>query len=201
MWRKKVSNRESISLYLFFEFNQLRHLFVKHLKYPIGRFSFDGPVNSSLREQWIQDIASLPIRLVDTIIPLSGDQLNIPYRKGGWTIRQVIHHLADSHLNAFIRTKLLLTEKNPTIKPYDQKQWAQLSDSELSIEPSLQIIKGTHVRWSHLLKKTDETDWSRTLNHPESGTWTLDKLTAQYAWHGSHHLAHINSLKDRKNWT
>lgn len=201
MWRKRFSIRDAISLYLFSEFIQLKYLFVEHLKYPIGRFYFDEPVDSSQRQKWIRNIELLPILLVDAIINLSGEQLNIPYRKNGWTTRQVIHHLADSHLNALIRTKLLLTEDNPSIKPYDEKKWAELNDNKLSIEPSLQIIKGVHSRWAYLLKTADDADWNRTLDHPESGAWTLDKLTAQYAWHGNHHLAHITSLKDRKNWT
>lgn len=174
---------------------------MEKLKYPIGPFSFSKPVDSSQPQGWIQDIESLPIRLVDAIMDLSGEQLNIPYRTNGWTIRQVIHHLADSHIHGLIRTKLLLTEDEPAIKPYDEKKWAELSDNERSIEPSLQILKGLHNRWACVLKSADKSDWQRTLHHPESGIWTLEKLIAQYAWHGNHHLAHITSLKERKNWT
>lgn len=170
------------------------------LKYPIGKFEYNDPSDEKQFAVWIDDIETLPIRLINSIISLSGEQLNTPYRKGGWTIRQVIHHLADSHLNAFIRTKLLLTEDEPTIKPYDEKTWAKLTDNDLSIEPSLQIIKGVHNRWAHVLKNIDSADWDCILNHPENGSMNLKNLTAMYAWHGNHHLAHITSLKERKNW-
>lgn len=173
---------------------------MEQLKYPIGKFKYEDPNDDKQFAVWIDDIETLPIRLIDSIISLSGEQLNTPYRKGGWTIRQLIHHIADSHLNAFIRTKLLLTETEPTIKPFDEKLWASLSDNDISIEPSLQIIKGVHTRWAHILKSVDIEDWDRILNHPESGPMSLSKLTALYAWHGNHHLAHITSLKKRKNW-
>lgn len=200
MWRKKSSKGGAICIYLFSNFIRNQTFSVEDLKYPIGQFSFDTASDSNQKNEWIQQIETLPIRLVDAIINLSGKQLNIPYRENGWTIRQVIHHLADSHLNAFIRTKLLLTENEPTIKPFDEKLWANLSDNNLSIEPSLQIIKGVHTRWAHILKSVDIEDWDRILNHPESGPMSLSKLTALYAWHGNHHLAHITSLKKRKNW-
>jgi uncharacterized damage-inducible protein DinB len=174
---------------------------VEKLKYPIGKFQFEESPNHKVLTQWIDDIASLPIRLIDSIIRLSGEQLNTPYRKNGWTVRQVIHHIADSHANAIIRTKLLLTEDEPTIKPFSEKKWSELNDNELSIEPSLQIIKGVHKRWAHLLKNINADDWERTLNHPEAGKMNLKELTGMYAWHGNHHLAHITSLKERKNWT
>lgn len=173
---------------------------MEKLKYPIGKFSFQEEDDITQPNKWIDAIDSLPIRLINSIICLSGEQLNTAYRENGWTIRQVIHHIADSHANAIIRTKLLLTEDEPTIKPFDEKPWAKLADNNLSIEPSLQIIKGVHKRWAYLLKNINDADWNRCLNHPEAGKMSLRKLTALYAWHGNHHLAHINALKERKNW-
>lgn len=185
-------------IYAFNSFNRI--IQVNKLKYPIGTFSFEKNTDHQQKKNWIVDIDTLPIRLVNAIINLSGDQLNMPYRKNGWTVRQVIHHLADSHANAIIRTKLLLTEDNPTIKPFSEKTWAELEDNKLSVEPSLQIIKGVHKRWAYLLSSVEEKDWNKTLNHPENGTMSLANLTAMYAWHGNHHLAHITTLKARKNW-
>lgn len=170
------------------------------LRYPIGKFSYDAAAGMKQINEWIADIERLPDQLVKAVIDLTEQQLNTPYREKGWTLRQVVHHLADSHLNALIRTKLLLTEDEPLIKPYDEKKWATLRDNELPAEVSLNILKGLHSRWVRILKFTGGEDWDRVLNHPENGQMSLKRITALYAWHGKHHLAHITSLKERKNW-
>jgi hypothetical protein len=132
---------------------------------------------------------------------LSPEQLDTPYRDGGWTVRQVVHHVPDSHMNAFIRTKLALTEVDPTIKPYDEKAWSVLADvRNTPIETSLVLLETLHERWNHLLRALSEADFSRTLVHPEHGPRTLDWLVALYAWHGAHHVAHITSLRERMDW-
>ena len=173
---------------------------MEELRYPIGRFSFDESAGSKQVDEWISDIDRLPESLTKAVISLTEEQLDTPYREDGWTIRQVVHHLADSHANALIRTKLLLTEDKPTIKPYDEKLWAKLRDNDLPVQPSLSMIKGIHERWVRVLEFVDDEDWNKQLYHPENGDMTLKHVTAQYAWHGNHHLAHITNLKDRKNW-
>lgn len=172
----------------------------ENLKYPIGLFSYDPSTAEDLTDRWIKDIASLPRRLYDLIYPLSKEQLNTPYREGGWTVLQVVHHLADSHMNAYIRLKLALTEDNPVIKPYDQDKWAELADYKIKVDDSMELIYGLHKRWARLLHSLTSRQLERTFQHPESGTWTVRKLIAQYAWHSNHHLAHIRTLKERKNW-
>ena len=132
---------------------------------------------------------------------LSSEQLDTPYREGGWTVRQVVHHVPDSHLNAYIRCKLALTENTPTIKPYNEDAWARLKDSELTpIEVSLSLLEAVHVRWVTLLKSLKSQDFERKFNHPERGTQTIDELVALYDWHGTHHLTHITGLRDRMKW-
>ncbi|MDZ7716483.1 MAG: putative metal-dependent hydrolase [Balneolaceae bacterium] len=173
---------------------------IEKLRYPIGTFSFDESAGSQQIDEWISDIDRLPESLAKAVTSLSEDQLNTPYREGGWTIRQVVHHLADSHMNALIRTKLLLTEDKPTIKPFDEQLWAKLRDNELPVEASLNIIQGVHRRWVRVLEFVEKEEWDKPLHHPENGDMTLKHLTAMYAWHGNHHLAHITNLKDQKNW-
>ncbi|HEX6983064.1 MAG TPA: putative metal-dependent hydrolase [Balneolaceae bacterium] len=170
------------------------------LKYPIGQFSYDESAPPSMTKQWIKEITLLPRRLSDLVYPLNKEQLNTPYREGGWTILQVIHHLADSHMNAYIRMKLALTEDNPTIKPYDQDKWAELADYKIKMDDSMELIYGLHKRWARVLHSLKPEQIERTFEHPESGTWTIRKLIAQYAWHSNHHLAHIRTLKEQKNW-
>lgn len=173
-----------------------------HLRFPIGEFEIPSVITSKQIEDWINDIAVFPQHLSESVKDLSNDQLDTAYRPNGWTIRQVVHHCADSHMNSLIRFKLALTENNPTIKPYDEAQWAELSDSKTSpIQPSLQIINGLHERWVILLKSLTEGDLTKVFTHPEHRkTFSIAETIGLYAWHGRHHLAHITTLKQRKNW-
>lgn len=162
------------------------------MKYPTGKFK--APVsytNEDLRT-WITVIKEFPGRLRQSIITLNEKQLDTPYRTGGWTLRQVVHHVADSHMNSLMRFKWALTEDNPTIKPYEEGDWALLPDYRLPVEPSLRILEGLHLRWAALLESFTEEEWTRTFLHPASGeTMPLKKALALYAWHSKHHLAHI----------
>lgn len=169
-------------------------------RHPIGKFEYDKSSGSKEINEWIADIDRLPDRLSKAVLGLSEKQLNTSYREDGWTVRQVVHHLADSHMNALIRVKLLLTETEPKVTAYDEKEWAKLRDNDLPIEVSLDILRGVHKRWVRVLEFVSDDDWNKTLNHPENGIMDLKLLTAHYAWHGNHHLAHITNLKDRKNW-
>jgi uncharacterized damage-inducible protein DinB len=149
----------------------------------------------------MEAIAGLPARMRRAVAGLTDQQLNTPYREGGWTVRQVVHHVPDSHLNAYIRFKLAVTEQNPTIKPYDETAWAQLKDSELTpIEVSLALLESLHARWTVLLRSLSESDFQRKFVHPESGPHDLDWLLGLYAWHGNHHVAHITGLRERMEW-
>jgi len=165
------------------------------LQYPVGRFAFPESTTAAQRQAWIQEIARAPRELRAAVAGLSQEQLDTPYRPGGWTVRQVAHHLPDSHMNAFVRFKLALTEDQPIIKPYDEARWAVLADSALSVEPSLDLFESLHIRWVRLLESMSERDFQRSFKHPESGVWRLDQYLAQYAWHGRHHIAHISSIK------
>lgn len=167
------------------------------LSYPIGKFD---PALAASRADNIQTIKDLPSQLANAVNNLSGEQLNTPYRPGGWTVRQTVHHVADSHLNSFTRFKLALTEDTPTIRPYYEDRWAELGDSKTPIELSLKIIEGLHARWTTLLESMSNEDFQKRLIHPESGEWTLEKLLAMYAWHGRHHTAHITKLRERNGW-
>lgn len=167
------------------------------LRYPIGEFHYEGEWNAEVVEGWIEEIAHLPKLIREAVNGLSEDQLDTPYRPDGWTVRQVVHHVADSHLNAFTRFKLALTEHNPTIKPYDQPKWAELSDYDMPIENSLIMLDSLHFRWVYLLRSLTTKDLNRTFFHPESGEFTLWKTLGIYSWHGRHHTAHITSLRKR----
>lgn len=173
---------------------------MKNPKYPIGPFSYDPSLTDEKITQWINDITTLPRRLSDLVYPLSRQQLNTVYRKDGWTVLQLIHHIADSHMVAFIRLKLSLTEDNPVIKTHDQDKWAELADYTTKMDDSMQLIYGLHKRWGRLLHSLSSAQLERTFQHPQSGTWTVHKLIAYYAWHSNHHLAHIQTLKEQKNW-
>ncbi|MGG3455516.1 putative metal-dependent hydrolase YfiT [compost metagenome] len=167
-------------------------------RYPIGKFAFEGEITAAQREQWIREIESLPARLRQAVAGLSEDQLNLPYREGGWTLRQVVHHLADSHINAYTRFKLALTEETPTIRPYFEDRWATLADYEGEIEVSLLLLEALHRRWTNLLKSLGDADYERKFHHPESGETTrLAYTLGNYAWHGNHHLAHITALRTK----
>lgn len=165
----------------------------EHLQYPIGQFSMPESIIKEIVSHWIDEIASFPERLRIAVSELSDEQLEHTYRPGGWTIRQVIHHCADSHMNSFIRFKLALTEDQPTIKPYYEDRWAELQDTKnMTVQSSLKILEGLHLRWTHLLRALTETDYARTFYHPENKkTIRLDENIGIYAWHCNHHLAHI----------
>jgi hypothetical protein len=171
-------------------------------RYPIGRFTPDENPTPVTRAKHIQEIASLPAQIVQAVTGLTTEHLDTPYREGGWTVRQLVHHMPDSHMNAYIRFKLALTENVPTIKPYDEAAWAKLKDSELTpIEVSLTLLDAVHTRWVTLLKSLKPEDFDRKFNHPEAGPQTLDRALALYGWHSRHHLAHITSLRERMKWS
>lgn len=172
------------------------------LRFPIGPYLHVGAVDSTQREAWISDIEELPEKLAAALDGLNDDQLDTPYRDGGWTVRQVAHHLADSHMNSFIRFKLALTEEHPSIKPYFEERWALLEDSaKASPELSLVLLRGLHGRWALLLRSLPEEDFSRTFFHPGSQTIVpITEALGMYSWHGKHHVAHIAGLRERKGW-
>ncbi len=172
-----------------------------NLSYPIGHFDFHQTVASEQLPGLITEIAAAPAALRAAVQGLSGEQLDTPYRPGGWTVRQTIHHIADSHMNSFLRLRLALTEDTPAIKGYDQAAWGELSDSRTApIEPSLQIIENLHLRWTWLLRSMAPEDFARGFRHSEFGVLRLDTTLALYAWHGRHHCAHITGLRDRNGW-
>ena len=172
------------------------------LSFPIGRFEWTGPSSVNQRNRFIDEIAAAPTRLRTSIAGLSTEQLDTPYRPGGWTVRQVVHHVPESHMNSYIRFKLALTEDAPTIKPYDEARWAELADVRVTpLEVSLTLLQSLHERWVTLLRTLSEADFSRQFKHPDIGVISLDRNLALYAWHGKHHVAHITSLRDRMNWT
>lgn len=172
------------------------------LRYPVGKFDFDAPVNEADYPKLIAAIAETPVALRSAVAGLTRDQLETRYRPGGWTVKQVVHHLPDSHLNAYTRFKLALTEDEPTIKPYDEAAWAELADSrKVPTEVSLDLLDALHLRWVALLRSMDTDDFNRGLRHPEHGKiLTLKQMLGLYAWHGRHHVAHITSLKKREGW-
>ena len=172
------------------------------LRYPVGRFDFDAPISESDYPLLIAAIAEAPGALRGAVAGLSPDQLATRYRPGGWTVKQVVHHVPDSHLNAYTRFKLALTEDEPTIKPYDEAAWAELPDSEkVPTDVSLDLLESLHVRWVTLLRSLNAADFRRTLKHPErERVLTLGQLLALYAWHGRHHVGHILALRKREGW-
>lgn len=171
------------------------------LKYPIGRYAAPNEWSEQLQRDLINDIEQFPKRLRAIVHSFSLVQLDTPYRPDGWTVRQVIHHCADSHMNSLMRFKLTLTENQPIIKPYFEDRWARLADSEMQIEPSLQMLSGIHQRWTVILHQLSEDDLERSFIHPETNSViTLRENIAIYAWHCNHHLAHISSLKLRRGW-
>ena len=169
-------------------------------RYPVGRFQLDSQSTPYKRSIWLTSIESLPQALRDAVTGLTEEQLDTPYREGGWTVRQVVHHVADSHTNAYVRTKLALTEDSPSIKPYDEKLWAELPDSRLSVEVSLALLDSLHARWAVLLRSLKDDAFARTWVHPEHGTRDLDYLVQLYAWHSRHHVGHVRSLRERMRW-
>ncbi len=170
------------------------------LRYPIGRFERPSALTPELRKEWIDTLAAAPARYRDAVRGLSDTQLDTPYRPDGWTVRQVVHHVADSHMNSFIRFRLALTEDEPTVKPYDEAKWALLKDAAEPVEVSLQLIDALHHRWVVMLRSLAPADFSRTVRHPQLGVIDLDFLLALYAWHSRHHAAHITGLREREGW-
>jgi len=170
-------------------------------RYPNGEFSFPQSVTARQRQVWIAEIAEAPARLRAAVEGLAPAQLDTPYRDGGWSVRQVVHHVPESHMNAYIRFKLALTEDEPVIKPYDEAAWAKLEDVALTpIETSLAMLDALHDRWVRLLGTLDDAAFARAFRHPELGIVRLDQNLALYAWHGRHHTAQITTLRERMRW-
>ncbi len=171
------------------------------LRYPVGPFDFAGMLSNEQRQTSIDQIAATPEKMRAAVNGLSEEQLNTPYRPEGWTVRQVVHHVPESHMNSYVRFKLAVTEEEPTIKPYFEDRWARLDDAnQAPIELSLDLLEALHRRWTWFLRSLTATDFQRTFRHPELGTVSLDKNLALYAWHGRHHVAHITSLRERMGW-
>ena len=171
------------------------------LRYPIGPFEFQGTLSEEQRQSLIDQIAATPESMRKAVKDLSEEQLDMPYRPEGWTVRQVVHHVPESHLNSYIRFKLAITEDEPTIKPYFEDRWAQLEDAnQAPVELSLNLLDALHGRWVWFLRSLKSNDFGRTFRHPELGVVSLDKNIALYAWHGRHHVAHITSLRERMGW-
>ena len=168
------------------------------LRYPIGRFQWEDNLSEARRGEMIGQIAETPAKVRAAVKGLTEQQFDTPYREGGWTVRQLVHHLADSHMNAYVRFKLALTEDEPTIKTYEQERWAETIDSRTAPpEISLSLLDGLHHRWAMLLRAMKPEDFARRFKHPELGELTLEKLLGVYAWHGRHHTAHITGLRER----
>lgn len=171
------------------------------LRYPVGKFTFPEAVSVDERGQYIAQIAETPSRLRTAVSGLSDPQLDTPYRPGGWTVRQVVHHVPDSHLNSYVRFRWALTEEEPTIKAYFEDRWAELPDARTApVEVSLKLLECLHSRWVGLLRSLSEEQWKRTFRHPDLGLISLEKNAALYAWHGRHHVAHVLNLRERMGW-
>jgi len=171
------------------------------LRYPVGTFAYDSAISAAARRDLIKHIADTPRALRAAVAGLDDRQLDTPYRPDGWTVRQVVHHVPDSHMNAYVRFKLALTEENPTIKPYDEAAWARVADTARTpVDVSLTLLDALHKRWVVLLETLADGDYTRKLVHPERGPITLDWLLQLYAWHGRHHTAHVTELRKRQNW-
>lgn len=170
-------------------------------RYPIGKFSYSGPLTPEQKQQYLNDIEQTPARLRAILSGLSNQQLDTPYREGGWTPRQVAHHVADSHLNSYIRFKLALTEDEPTIKSYMEDRWAELPEAKHApVEVSLALLDSLHQRWMLMLRAFTDAEWKRTFRHSELGPMSLEKTLALYSWHGRHHVAHVASLREKMGW-
>jgi hypothetical protein len=171
------------------------------MRYPVGKFDASRNITEADIPGFINDLAALPAQMRQAVSGLTEEQLDTPYRPGGWTVRQVVHHVADSHMNSYIRFKLALTEDVPTIKPYEEDRWAELADGKTEpVEISLVLLEALHHRWVVLLKSLTPVQWLRAFNHPESGKITLTKAAGLYSWHGKHHLAHITNLREYQKW-
>ena len=169
-------------------------------RYPIGKFQRPETISAEDRKVAIQTIAEMPVKLADALKGLTEAQLDTPYREGGWTVRQVVHHVADSHLNALSRIKLALTEDWPTIYGYNEKAWAELADAKAPAAWSLTLLESLHARWTMLLESLDDEQWGRGFKHPERGPMSVETATLLYAWHSRHHVAHITKLRENRGW-
>jgi hypothetical protein len=171
------------------------------LRYPIGKFEWPASVSPADLRRAIDDIAALPAQLRQSVEGLDDAKLDTPYRPDGWTVRQLVHHVADSHMNSYVRFRLAVTENEPTIKPYDEKAWAKLADSVTGpVGLSLDLVDAMHRRWVLLLESFGPSEWSRSFRHPERGPMRVDVTAALYAWHGRHHVAHVTALRHREGW-
>ena len=170
------------------------------LRYPVGEFKPADSYGEDDRRRFIREVEETPARLRAAVGGLSGEQLDTPYRPGGWTVRQVVHHLPDSHMNGFIRMKLALTEDEPMVKTYMEDRWAELADAKLEPNVSLALLDAVHERWVTIWRSLGDEEFSRKFKHPEWGTLKLEQHLALYAWHGRHHVAHITSLREREGW-
>lgn len=171
------------------------------LRYPIGRFAVEGEITPSRRLEWIGQIAAAPGLLRDAFRGLSESQIDTPYRPGGWTLRQLAHHVPESHMNSYVRFKLALTEETPIVKPYFEDRWAELPDARTApVELSLALLENLHARWVLVLRALSEAEWKREFRHLEIGMMSLEKNLALYAWHGRHHTAHVTALRARMGW-
>ena len=175
---------------------------LEQLQYPIGRYRRPDVITKDHLQSWSEEIAALPGLLEAALDGWPDEQLDTPYRPGGWTVRQLVHHIADSHMNAHCRLRLALTEEQPTIKPYEQDGWVKLADADqMPVSHSLGIVRGVHARWAFLLKNLEANQLQRTFVHPEHGkVFTVEEMNGLYAWHGKHHVAHITELKKRMKW-
>lgn len=173
------------------------------LRYPVGPFRAPAEISADDRARWIAEVAALPRQLRAAVANLDDEQLDTPYRPDGWTVRQLLHHVPDSHLNAYVRLKLALTEDAPVIKPYDEALWAELPDTRATPPGvSLALLEALHERWVILLRSLSDADFQRTFTNPETGrVFRLEVALALYAWHGRHHVAHVTSLRERMGWS
>lgn len=170
-------------------------------RYPIGKFSFDGTLTEDQKNKFLDDVEQTPGWLRAAVKGLSEQQLDTPYRDQGWTVRQVVHHVPDSHMNSYVRFKLALTEDEPTIRPYMENLWAELPEAKTApVDLSLALLENLHQRWMLMLRAIGPAEWKRTFHHPEAGTMNLEKTLALYAWHGRHHVAHVTGLRERRGW-
>jgi uncharacterized damage-inducible protein DinB len=170
-------------------------------RYPVGTFQRDVQPTPELRREWIDEIAETPARFRAAVEGLSDEQLDTPYREGGWTVRQLAHHVPDSHMNAYVRFKLGLTEDDPLIKTYDEARWAELEDTRATpVATSLKTLELLHERWVNLLRSLTDEQWARTIQHPDWGSLPLENMLALYAWHGRHHVGHVTALRARMGW-
>ena len=170
-------------------------------RYPIGQFEPPASISSDDRARYLQHVEALPAEVRTAVAGLSDERLDTPYRSGGWTVRQVVHHLADSHMNGYVRFRWTLTEDEPSIKAYDQDGWAALEDArQMSVVPSLALLDALHARWVRLCRSLSDADWAQAYRHPAGGRMALEQALGHYAWHGRHHTAHITTLRERKGW-